>query len=494
MEHLTKKQLKEYRRIQASKIDSAIMGELARIRLLSPEDISTSSPPLGMVLSAINIASGLDMHTASDLLDCYNKSRQLRENGEVKEVFRMFSDSLRTQKTHQAKRKLLQDLGILLKPYSALELLSMTRDERPFRIKLEKRDPIPPSVNRHTFFTDTEEPDTEYHYVGKEAGYYIVSPEESVVFYSQSPGADITLELVVIRGVAHNCSLHSELYQWLTGVVQAACNVRRNVRPTHRGSMTQVGLNLAARHVRVLGFAKSFTAKLSKGELIHHDQEAIGAASIAWGFMQATIPNEITAAVNGTLSSEGLPRLATQNIGPGSGFSFCLGNDYISLPMAERAPPEAYFTLGYESWAHVDPAYCKYAFFLCVNRSISPEEISTATNTDPKNLRSTRTRNAIAKPPVVHKPGANFVDATLRVVVEQASGTIISFQPDHLHGTSRGYGASNAIISINFSKRVGDAWADAQAAVADGKPLVYELFGQYNREGAGLDEENDDSK
>jgi hypothetical protein len=90
----------------------------------------------------------------------------------------------------------LQDLGILLKPYSALELLSMMQDERPFQIKLEKRDPIPPSVNRHTFFTDTEEPDTEYHYVGKEAGYYVVSPEELVIFYSQSPGAGMTTILV----------------------------------------------------------------------------------------------------------------------------------------------------------------------------------------------------------------------------------------------------------------------------------------------------------
>jgi hypothetical protein len=53
-------------------IDSAIMGELARIRLLSPEDISTSSPPLGMVLSAINVASGLDMHTVSSYLQTHN--------------------------------------------------------------------------------------------------------------------------------------------------------------------------------------------------------------------------------------------------------------------------------------------------------------------------------------------------------------------------------------------------------------------------------------
>lgn len=108
----------------------------------------------------------------------------------------------------------------------------------------------------------------------------------------------------------------------------------------------------------------------------------------------------------------------------------------------------------------MDPAYCKYAFFYCVGRSITPQEPAT----DAEMLRSTRqTPKSAAKCQVVYKPGANFVDAGLHVVVEQSIGTVVSFQPAHLHGTSIGYGASNAIISINFSQRIKDAWDEAQA-------------------------------
>lgn len=82
--------------------------------------------------------------------------------------------------------------------------------------------------------------------------------------------------------------------------------------------MTQVSLNLAARHVRVLGFTKSFTARLSYEEIINHNEDAIGAASIAWGLLQAAVPKEIIKSVNHKLEAEGLPQLATRNIGPGS--------------------------------------------------------------------------------------------------------------------------------------------------------------------------------
>jgi hypothetical protein len=86
--------------------------------------------------------------------------------------------------------------------------------------------------------------------------------------------------------------------------------------------MVQIGLNLGARHVRVLGWAKSFTARLSNSAIKHQDQEAIGAASIAWGLMQAVIPDEIIKPIHKVLADEELPRLATQNISPGIQFIF----------------------------------------------------------------------------------------------------------------------------------------------------------------------------
>lgn len=55
-------------------------------------------------------------------------------------------------------------------------------------------------------------------------------------------------------------------------------------------------------------------------------------------------------------------------------------------------------------------------------------------------------------------PGQNFVDLDLRVLVKQAERTVCAFQPDHLHGTTVGNGAVNHTISINFSRRLADAW------------------------------------
>lgn len=59
-------------------------------------------------------------------------------------------------------------------------------------------------------------------------------------------------------------------------------------------------------------------------------------------------------------------------------------------------------------------------------------------------------------------PGGSFVDVGLRVVVRQAVGTLIAFQPDHFHGTTRLFGAQNRLISINFSSHILEAFKKAQ--------------------------------
>jgi hypothetical protein len=88
------------------------------------------------------------------------------------------------------------------------------------------------------------------------------------------------------------------------------------------------------------------------------------------------------------------------------------------------------------SWTHTDRAFCDYAFAFCADRCIS---------------------NALGK-----LPGASFVDIGLGVVVRQATGTMMAFQPEHLHGTTTAYGAINLGMAITFSRRVGDAWEDAK--------------------------------
>lgn len=137
------------------------------------------------------------------------------------------------------------------------------------------------------------------------------------------------------------------------------------------------------------------------------------------------------------------------------------------------------------SWAHVDPAYCKFAFTYCVGREFAPtpsEEV-----VPPRNLRSTQQHSGPASrqsQKSAYKPGANFVDATLRVVVEQDPATLIAFQPGNVHGTSKGNNlVGNAMITITFSQKVGDEWAKARR---DGHPMVSALPARKN--GAGIDE------
>jgi hypothetical protein len=59
-------------------------------------------------------------------------------------------------------------------------------------------------------------------------------------------------------------------------------------------------------------------------------------------------------------------------------------------------------------------------------------------------------------------PGSSFVDVGLKVVVRQATGTMMAFQPEQLHGTTIANGAVNTGMAITFSRRVGDAWEEAK--------------------------------
>jgi hypothetical protein len=54
--------------------------------------------------------------------------------------------------------------------------------------------------------------------------------------------------------------------------------------------------------------------------------------------------------------------------------------------------------------------------------------------------------------------GGNFVDVTLGVVVQQATGTLMAFQPEYLHGTTRLCGAHNRTCTITFSTHIAEAF------------------------------------
>lgn len=72
--------------------------------------------------------------------------------------------------------------------------------------------------------------------------------------------------------------------------------------------------------------------------------------------------------------------------------------------------------------------------------------------------------------------GASFVDVNLKVIVRQATGTGIAFQPDHMHGTTEAHGATSWSISHVFSQRVVDMIRDASDA---------DLRGIFPEQGAG---------
>lgn len=111
--------------------------------------------------------------------------------------------------------------------------------------------------------------------------------------------------------------------------------------------------------------------------------------------------------------------------------------------------------------AHSDPSFACYSFALCVGRDVVE--------------RSTRVTRTSSKPPDM--PGGSFVDIGLRVVVQQAPGTLIAFQSDRHHGTTRLFGARNCLISINFSSHIREAYEMAMAGT-----VIESSSGEYNEE------------
>jgi hypothetical protein len=80
--------------------------------------------------------------------------------------------------------------------------------------------------------------------------------------------------------------------------------------------MVQIGLNMGPRHAQILGWAKSFTCKLTAEEMFYDDSDLLGAMSLLWALVKAYLPQEIIKPVQDRLD-EGFPTMATQNIPEG---------------------------------------------------------------------------------------------------------------------------------------------------------------------------------
>ena len=67
--------------------------------------------------------------------------------------------------------------------YSAGELLAMPQKDCPFQINMVERTPIKPEIKRYTPMSNS--PGSEAAHISKKTGFYIVGPQESVIFYTK---------------------------------------------------------------------------------------------------------------------------------------------------------------------------------------------------------------------------------------------------------------------------------------------------------------------
>jgi hypothetical protein len=196
--------------------------------------------------------------------------------------------------------------------------------------------------------------------VNAETGFYVVSPDESVIFISPSvegksgcqyyesvmrqyshyfvSAGSPKVELVVLRGIAQSSEHSGALYEWASGVVAQACYDRRNVRvcyalffeylfliiwqPNHDGSMVQLGWNAGPRHARVWGLAKSFNRKIDNATMIDRDEDAIALLTLCWSLAKASMPGEVIDVLDDSLKVSGMPRIATRNVPEGKIHNF----------------------------------------------------------------------------------------------------------------------------------------------------------------------------
>ncbi|KAG6819030.1 hypothetical protein H0H93_016124 [Arthromyces matolae] len=349
--------------------------------------------------------------------------------------------------SHQEKRAAAHALGLFDKPPQLFELIRSYGGDLAaasaachqiygFRIVHRTRIPLKKQLSVRTIMVEKPSSQPNTAAVTSKNGFFILKGNESTVFLSGN-GPDYTIELVVLRDIIMNTPFAAEIYRWLHEVVLRACKVRRDVRPNHEGKMIQVGLNMGPRHARILGWAKSFTAKLSDVEKAANDDNMIGAMSLFWNIVKAVFPVEITSVVQKCLDDAEMPTLATRHIPEGAGFTIPYNGKDYTFRTAERAPPEALATCGYSGPVHIDPAFCPWAFSWTVSR----EAVS-------------------GKP---HSAGSSYVDVGLKVVVQAASGTMSAAQPNHRHGTTVSAGMVNCGFATLFTRRVEEGYRDMLA-------------------------------
>lgn len=220
--------------------------------------------------------------------------------------------------------------------------------------------------------------------------------------------------------------------------------------------------------------------------MVERDEDAIALMTLCWSLAKASMPSEVMDDLEDSLKKSGMPRIATRNVPEGKiytclqgiwllinlGCGYCLdleGKTY-SFPTFERAPPEGYFSQDYVvygvfsyilfmlqfsdlfshfRWAHTDKCWVGYGLSYCVGRVVDGKQGASCSHINSSG------ENRAAWPV---EGGGNFVDITLGVVVQQATGTLMAFQPEYPHGTTRLCGAHNRMCTITFSGHITEAF------------------------------------
>jgi hypothetical protein len=146
-------------------------------------------------------------------------------------------------------------------------------------------------------------------------------------------------------------------------------------KPTHEGSIVQLGWNAGARHLKVWGLAKSWNKKVDRETMVQHDEDATALLTVCWSLAKAHFPSDVMEYIEKCLEDSGIPRLATRNVSEGlwiCGHSYrslliflfpsiLLGQGYrleingkiYQFPAVTRAPPEAYMSQDYVAYVSI---------------------------------------------------------------------------------------------------------------------------------------------
>jgi hypothetical protein len=61
-------------------------------------------------------------------------------------------------------------------------------------------------------------------------------------------------------------------------------------KPTHEGSIVQLGWNAGAHHLKVWGLAKSWNKKVDRETMVEHDKDATALLTVCWSLEKLIFP------------------------------------------------------------------------------------------------------------------------------------------------------------------------------------------------------------